>query len=152
MPNHAEAQVLVMAWRFALTSYTPRPTRYLSFSPPAISLTSYSSPHILPLHAAVPVTLRAVLTMPQSSPSYSPRPTRYRSCHVLLGLIIAASYSLSYSPRLTRSHTCRVLLAIVHAAGVLIAILLIVVVLIASCRICQLSFVSDTHAMLRASK
>ena len=43
------------------------------------------------------------------------------------------SYSLPYSSHLTRSHTHRVLLAIVHATGVLIAILLIVVVLIASC-------------------
>jgi len=43
------------------------------------------------------------------------------------------SYSLSYSSHPTRSHTRRVLLTIVHAAGVLIAILLIVVVLIASC-------------------
>jgi len=33
-PNLAQAQVLVMAWRFALTSYTLCPTRYLSFSLP----------------------------------------------------------------------------------------------------------------------
>ena len=38
------------------------------------------------------------------------------------------------------------LLAIVLTAGVLIAILLIVVVFITSCRICQLSFVSDTQS------
>jgi len=78
MPNLAQAQVLVMAWRFALTSYMPRPTRYLLFSLPEISLTSYSSPCIVPLPAAVPVTRRAVLTMPQSSPSCSPSPTSYR--------------------------------------------------------------------------
>jgi len=45
--------------------------------------------------------------MPQSSPSYSPRPTRYRPCHVVLTIVLAASYrvvlilvvsySLSYS-------------------------------------------------------
>jgi len=150
-----------MAWRFALTSYSPRPTRYrprrvllglivatsysLSSSPPASSLTSYSSLCILQL-PGVSVTLKAALTMSQSSPSYTPRPTRYRPRRVLLALIVAASYSLSSSPRLTRSHSRRVLLAIVLAAGVLIAILLIVVVLIASCRICQLSFVSDTQS------
>ena len=44
-----------------------------------------------------------------------------------LAIILAASYSLSSSPRLTRSHSRHVLLAIVLAAGVLIAILLIVV-------------------------
>jgi len=79
-PNLAQAQVLVMAWRFALTSYTPRPTRYLSFSLPAISLTSYSSHRIVPAPTAVPVTQRAVLTMPQSSRSWSPPPTSYRPC------------------------------------------------------------------------
>jgi len=82
----------------------------LSSSPPASSLTSYSSLSILKL-PGVSVTLRAALTMSQSSPSYSPHPT-----------------------------------PIVLAAGVLIAILLIVVVLIASCRICQLSFVSDMQS------
>ena len=177
-----------MAWRFALTSYMLRPTRYLSFSLPAISLTSYSSPRIVPLHTALSVSRRAVLTMPQSSPSCLPPPTSYRPhrwhphwhrlitvysttsrclCHcqscanhaiklaiilatsyslssspcltryhprcVLLALILVASYSLPYSSCLTRSHTRRVLLAIVHAARVLIAILLIIVVLIASC-------------------
>jgi len=65
--------------------------------------------------------------------SSSPRLTRYRPRRVLLALILVASYSLPYSSRLTRSHTRRVLLAIVHAPGVLIAILLIVVMLIASC-------------------
>jgi len=64
--------------------------------------------------------------------SSSPRPTCYRPRRVLLALILVASYSLPYSSRLTCSHTRRVLLAIVHAAGILIAILLIVVVLIAS--------------------
>jgi len=50
----------------------------LSFLLPAISLTSYSSPRIVPPPAAVPVTLRAVLTMSQTLPSYSPCSTRYR--------------------------------------------------------------------------
>jgi len=106
--------------------------------------------------------------------SSSRRLTRYRPRRILLAIILVASYSLPYSSRLTRSHTRRVLLATVHAAGVLIAILLIVVVLlascssrrahrvvfitscssrrahrvglIASCRICQLSFVTDTQS------
>jgi len=145
-PNLAQAQVLVMAWRFALISYTPCPTHYLSFSLPAISLTSYSSPRIVPLPAAVPVTQRAVLTMPQSSPSYLPPPTSYRPSRwhphwhrlvtvysttsqclcqsegcanhaIKLAIILAASYSLSSSPRLTRYHPRHVLLAIVVAAS-----------------------------------
>ena len=92
--------------------------------------------------------------------SSSPRLTHYRPRHVLFALILVVSYSLSYSSRLTRSHSRRVLLTIVHAASILIAILLIVVVLIvscslcrahcvgliASCRICQLSFLSDTQS------
>jgi len=49
----------------------------LSFSPPAPSLTSYSSLCIVQL-PSVSVTLRAALTMSQSSQSYSPRPTCYR--------------------------------------------------------------------------
>jgi len=65
--------------------------------------------------------------------SSSPRLTRYRPRRVLLALILVASYSLPYSSRLTRPHTRRVLLATVHAAGILIAILLIVVVLLALC-------------------
>jgi len=75
----------------------------------------------------------AIILAASYSLSSSPRLTRYRPRRILLALILVASYSLPYSSRLTRSHTCRVLLAIVHAAGVLIAILLIVVVLIASC-------------------
>ena len=63
-----------------------------------------------------------------------------------LGIILAAFYSLSSSPHLTRSHSHHVLLAIVLTSDVLIAILLIVIVLIASCRICQLSFASDTQS------
>jgi len=42
------------------------------------STTSYSSHRIVPSPTAVPVTRRAVLTMPQSSPSCSPPPTSYR--------------------------------------------------------------------------
>jgi len=145
-PNLAQAQVLAMAWCFALTSYTPCPTRYLSFSLPAISLTSYPSPPIVPLPTAVPVTWRAVLTMPQSSPSCSPPPTSYRPqrwhphlhrlitvysttsrclCHsescanhaIKLAIILAMSYSLSSSPCLTRYRPRRILLAIVLAAS-----------------------------------
>ena len=64
-----------------------------------------------------------------------------------MAIILAASYSLSSSWLLNRSHSRHVLLAtVVLAAGVLIAILLIVVVLIVSCRICQLSFASDTQS------
>jgi len=69
----------------------------LSSSPPAPSLTSYLSLCILQL-PGVFVTLRAALTMSQSSPSYSPRPTRYRPHRVLLPLIVATSYLLSSSP------------------------------------------------------
>jgi len=144
--NLAQAQVLAMAWHFALTSYTPCPTRYLSFLLPAISLTSYPSPRIVPLPAAVTVTRRAVLTMPQSSPSCSPPPTSYRPhrwhphshrlvtvysttsrclCHsescanhaLKLAIILATSYSLSSSPCLTRYCPCHILLAIVLAAS-----------------------------------
>ena len=102
----------------------------------------------------------AIILATSYSLSSSPRLTRYHPRRVLLALILVASYSLPYSSRLTRSHTRHVLLATIHAAGVLIAILLIVVVLIASCssrlaqrvvliascRICQLSFVSDTQS------
>jgi len=115
----------------------------------------------------------AIIVAASYSLSSSPCLTRYHPRRVLLALILVASYLLPYSSRLTRSHTHRVLLAIVHAAGVLIAILLIVIVLIASCssrrahrivliascssrwahrvgliascRICQLSLVSDTQ-------
>ena len=76
------------------------------------------------------IKLAIILT---ASYSFSPRLTRYRPRHVLLALILFASYLLPYSSRLTRSHTRCVLLATVHATGVLIAILLIVVVLLASC-------------------
>jgi len=65
--------------------------------------------------------------------SSSPRLTHYRPRRILLALILVTSYSLPYSSRLTRSYIRHVLLTIVHAAGVLIAILLIVVVLIALC-------------------
>jgi len=98
----------------------------LSSSLPASSLTSYSSLCILQL-PGVSVTLRAALTMSQSSPSYSPRPTRYRPRRVLLALIVFTSYLLSSSLRLTRSHSRHVLLTIVLAAGVLIDIVLVTV-------------------------
>ena len=115
--------------------------------------------------AAVPVLVLSATgsppdSAPSHSPSYLPRPTHYRPRCLLLAIVLATSYLLPYSSRLTRSDTRHVLLAIVHAAGVLVAILLTVVVLIvscssrrahhvgliASCRICQLSFVSDTHS------
>ena len=75
----------------------------------------------------------AIILSASYSLSSSPRLTRYRPRRVLLALILIASYSLPYSSRLTCSHTRRVLLATVRAAGVLIAILLIVVVLLTSC-------------------
>jgi len=75
----------------------------------------------------------AIILAASYSLSSSLRLTRYRPRRILLALILVASYSLPYSSRLTRSHTRRVLLAIVHAAGILIAILLIVVALIVSC-------------------
>ena len=42
--------------------------------------------------------------------SYSSRPTRSHTCHILLALILAVSYSLSSLPHPTRSHTRQVLL------------------------------------------
>ena len=84
--------------------------------------------------------------MAQSLPSYLLHPTHYCPHCVLLALILAASYLLSYLLSLTSSHTHCILLAIVHAAGVHIAIPLVVIVLIASCRICQLSLVSNTQS------
>ena len=108
-PNLAKVQALVVAWHFLLPSYSSCLSRHhthcdllgvsylLSSSPLAPSLTSYSSMCIVQL-PGVSVTLRAALTLSQSSPSYS--------------------------PRLTCNHTCRVLLAIVLAAGTLNAILL----------------------------
>jgi len=123
-PNLAKAQALVMAWRFPLPSYLPRRTcsyirrillalilaasYSLSFSPPAPSLTSYSS--------------RCMVQLPAVCHS--------KSCtnHVTkLAIILVASYSPLYLPRLTRSHTRRILLAIVLAAGTLIDIVLVTV-------------------------
>jgi len=118
-PNLAKAQVLVVAWRFLLPSYSSRLSRHhthhdllaasysLSSSPLAPSLTSYSSLCIVQL-PGVSVTLRAALTMSQSSPSYSPRLTCNHTHHVLLAIILAtgtlidiilaASYLRSFSP------------------------------------------------------
>jgi hypothetical protein len=56
---------------------------------------------------------------------------------------MSQSSPLSYSSRLSRHHTRRVLLAIVLATGVLIV--LIDVLLVASCPVFQLYFVSDTE-------
>jgi len=88
-PNRAKVQALVVAWRFLLPSYSLRLSHHhtrrdllatsysLSSLPLASSLTSYFSLCIVQL-PGVSVTLRAVLTMSQSSQSYSPRPTCYR--------------------------------------------------------------------------
>jgi len=111
-PNLAKAQALVVAWRFLLPSYSSRLSRHhtrrdllatsysLSSSPLAPSLTSYSSLCIVQL-PGVSVTLKAALSLSQSSPSYS--------------------------PHLTCIHTHRILLAIVLAAGTLIDIVLLTV-------------------------
>jgi len=93
----------------------------LSFLLPAISLTSYSSPCIVPLPATVPVTLRAMLTMSQTSPSYSPRPTHYRPRRVFLALIVATSYLLSSSPPAS-SLTSYASLCILQLPGVSVAL------------------------------
>jgi len=99
----------------------------------------------------------AIILAASYSLASSPRLTRYRSRHVLLTIVLAASYSLPNSSRLTCSHTRRVLLAIVHATGVVIAILLIVVMLIASCSSRRVVFANfplflTLRAMLRVSK
>jgi len=103
----------------------------------------------------------AIILIVSFTPSYSPHLTCSHTHHVLLALILAASYSLSFlppAPSLTlyssrcivqlpavchsdscanhfkaRHHTRHLLLAIVLTTGILIAILLIVIMLIASC-------------------
>jgi len=100
-PNLAKAQALVMAWRFPLPSYSPYRTcshtrrvllalilaasYSLSFSPPAPSLTSYSSRCIVQLPAvchsescANHVTKLAIILATSYLQSYSPGPTCYR--------------------------------------------------------------------------
>jgi len=149
-----------MAWRFALTSYLPRPTRYRSRHVllTLIVATSYSllsSPRLIhsnSRHVLLAIILTAgilmdiVLVTVYSTTSRCLCHSESCTNHVTkLAIILAMSYSLSSSQRLTRSHSRHVLLAIVLAAGVLIAILHIVIVLIASCHICQLSFLSDTQ-------
>jgi len=118
-PNLAKAQALVVAWRFLLPSYSSRlschhtrcdllATSYSLLSLPlAPLLTSYSSLCIVQL-PGVTVTLRAVLTLSQSSPSYSPRLNCNHTHRILLAIILAAgtlidiilaaSYPLSFSP------------------------------------------------------
>ena len=118
-PNLAKAQALVVAWHFLLPSYSSCLSRHhthhdllaasylLSSSLLAPSLTSYSSLCIVQL-SGVSVTLRAALTLSQSSPSYSPHLTCNHTRHVLLAIvlaagtlidiILAASYLLSFSP------------------------------------------------------
>jgi len=117
--NLAIAQALVVAWHFLLPSYSSRLSRHhtrrdllaasysLSSSPLAPSLTSYSSLCIVQL-PGVSVTLRAVLTLSQSSPSYSPHLTCNHTRRVLLAIVLAAGtlidiiltafYPLSFSP------------------------------------------------------
>jgi len=118
-PNLAKAQALVVAWRFLLPSYSSRLSCHhtrrnlltasysLSSSLLAPSLTSYSSLYIVQL-PCVSVTLRAALTLSQSSPSYSPRLTCNHTRRVLLAIVLATStlidiiltvsYPLSFSP------------------------------------------------------
>ena len=120
-PNLAKAQVLVIACRFPLPSYSLRytcsHTRHvllalilaasysLSFLQLAPSVTSYSS--------------RGMVQLPAVCHS--------ESCtnHVTkLAIILVTSYSPLYSQCLTHSHTRRVLLAIVLATGPLMDIIL----------------------------
>jgi len=118
-PNLGKAQALVVAWRFLLPLYSSRLSRHhtrhdllaasysLSSLPLAPSLTSYSSLCIVQL-PGVSVTLRAALTLSESSPSYSPRLTCNHTCRVLLAIVLStgtlidiiltASYPLSFSP------------------------------------------------------
>jgi len=60
-----------------LLRYSP-PSSLPSNTSTSSSTTSYSSHRIVPAPTAVPVSRRAVLTMPKSSPSCSPPPTSYR--------------------------------------------------------------------------
>jgi len=118
-PNLAKAQVLVVAWRFLLPSYSSHLSSHhthrdllaasylLSSSPLAPSLTSYSLLCIVQ-PPGVSVTLRAALTLSQSSPSYSPHLTCNHTRRVLLAIVLTAgtlidiilaeSYLLSFSP------------------------------------------------------
>jgi len=133
--NHAIKLAIILAASYSLSS-SPRLTRY---HPRRVLLTlilvvSYSLPYSSRLtRSHTRRVLLAIVLAASYSLSYSSRPTCSHTRHVLLALILAVSYSLSSSPRPTRSHTRRVLLANVHATGILIAIILIVVVLIASC-------------------
>ena len=121
-------------------------TSYSLLSSPR--LTRFHSRHVLlPIVLAAGVLIDIVLVTVYSTTSQCLCHSESCANHVTkLAIILAVSYSLSSSPRLTRSHSRHVLLAIVLATGILIAILLIVVVLIASCRICQLYFVSNTQS------
>ena len=126
--NLAKAQALVVAWRFLLPSYSSHLSRHhtgrdllaasysLSSSSLVPSLTSYSSLCIVQL-PSICVTLRAALTLSQSSP---PAPSL-----------------TSYSVHLTHFHTRRFLLAIVLAAGTLIDIVLLTVYCTTSWCLCH---------------
>jgi len=133
--NHAIKLAIILAASYSLSS-SPRLTRYCPRRVllALILVASYSLPYSSRLtRSHTHCVLLAIILAASYSLLYSSRPTRSHTRHVLLALILTVAYSLSSSPRPTRSHTRRVLLAIVHAAGVLIAILLIVIVLIASC-------------------
>ena len=156
-----------------LPSYSPRPTRYrphcvlltlivtmsysLSSSP---RLTRSHSRHIiLTIVLAAGVLIDIVLVTVYSTTSRCLCHSESYANHVTkLAIIHAASYSLSSSSRLTHhvvsylptflcfQHTeqCYAYQNSITACD--IAILLIVVVLIVWCRICQLTFVSDTQS------
>jgi len=151
-PNLAKVQALVVAWRFLLPSYSSHLSRHhtrrdllatsysLSSLPLVSSLTSYSSLCIVQL-PGVSVTLRAALTMLQSSQSYSLRPTCYRPRR--------RQRAHRHPPHSCRTH--RVMLIPLCSSRHAHRVMLIAscssrraqrVVLNASCRICQLSFVS----------
>jgi len=106
LSRHHTRRVLLALILAASYSPTLAASYPLSFSPPAPSLTSYTS--------------RCIVQFPAVCHS--------ESCanHVTkLAIILAASYLQSYSPHLTCNHTRRVLLAIILAAGTLIDIVLV---------------------------
>ena len=143
----------------AFLAIIPAASYSLLSSPPAPSLTSYSSLCIVQL-PSVSVTLRVALIMSQSSPSYSPsfppcltrHHNRHHTRHVLLAIIPSASYSHPNRWRPHRHPRHHVVLIASCSSPSAYRIVLIAscssprayrVVLIASCRIYQLSFVSN---------
>ena len=121
-------------------------TSYLLSSSPRLTL-SHSRNVLLANVIAAGILIDIVLVTVYSTTSRCLCHSESCANHVTkLAIILTVSYSLSSSPRLTHSHSHHILLTIVLAAGVLITILLILVGLITSCHICQLSFVSDTQS------